>query len=320
MGVDYLGTRAVPRLELGEAALEYIQQQDEFIGTQVLPIFPTKKKAAIFPAITRESITREADTKRAPRGNYNRDGFQAKDRQYTCEEFGLEGPLDDSERSLYATDFDAELTTVQIITRRVLQAQERRIAATVFNTTTFTGASLYTDNSSQPWDNPSSADIPAQVRAARERVRANCGIDPNTLICSKANIDRMLASTSIKDCIRYVARLTEAELLNALADILGVRRILVGKGIYNSAKEGKTFISADIWSDDYAMVAVIGQSSRLADPSMGRTFLWTSDSPDNATVEQYRDDSARSDIFRVRQHVDEMIIDPFFAHLMKVDA
>ena len=108
---DYQGTRAVPRLELGEAALEFIQSQDEFIGTKVLPIFQTKKKASIFPAITRESITREADTKRAPRGNYNRDSFQAKDRQYNCEEHGLEGPLDDSEREMYATDFDAELTT-----------------------------------------------------------------------------------------------------------------------------------------------------------------------------------------------------------------
>jgi len=319
MGVDYQGSRAVPRLELGEAALEFIQQQDEFIGTQVLPIFPTKKKASIFPAITRESITREADTKRAPRGNYNRDGFQAKDKQYNCEEYGLEGPLDDSERSLYATDFDAELTTVQIITRRVLQAQERRIAGIVFNTATFAGPALYTDNSGAPWDNPSS-DVPLQVRAARERVRANCGIDPNALICSKANIDRLLANNSIKDAIKYVARLTEAEILNALADILGMRRILVGKGIYNTAKEGKPFASADIWNDDYAMVATIGDSQRLSDPSVGRVFLWSADSPENATVEQYRDDAARSDIFRVRQHVDEIIIDPFFAHLMKVDA
>ena len=55
---DYQGTRAVPRLELGEAALEFIQSQEEFIGTKVLPIFQTKKKASIFPAITRESITR----------------------------------------------------------------------------------------------------------------------------------------------------------------------------------------------------------------------------------------------------------------------
>ncbi len=319
MGIDYQGTRAVPRLELGEASLEYIAQQDEFIGTKVLPIFGTKKKASIFPAITRETITREADTKRAPRGNYNRDGIQAKDRQYACEEFGLEGPLDDGERSLYASDFDAELTTVQIVTRRVLQGQERRIAAKVFNTTTFTGAPLYTDYSSAPWDN-ASTDVVAQVRAVREKVRQNTGLDPGTLICSKANIDRLLANTGIKEAIKYVARLTEAEILNAMADILGVRRILVGKGIYNSAREGKTVVSADIWSDDYAMVAVIDDSQRLSSPSVGRTFLWTLDSPENATVEQYRDDAARSDIFRVRQHVDEHIIDPYFAHLMKVDA
>jgi hypothetical protein len=316
---DYQGTRAIPRLELGEAALEFIQAQDEFIGTKVLPIFPTKKKASIFPAITRESITRDADTKRAPRGNYNRDSFQAKDRQYACEEHGLEGPLDDSEREMYASDFDSELTTVQIVTRRVLQAQEKRIASAVFDTATFSGADLFTDYSAEPWDNASS-DVIAQVREVREKVRKNCGIDPGTLIMSKANIDRLLANAGIKGAIQYVARLTEAEILNALADILGIKKIVVGKGIYNSAKEGKAFKGADIWSGDYAMVAVIGEGQRLSDPSMGRTFLWTGDSPENATVEQYRDDAARSDIFRVRQHVDEMIIDPYFAHLMKVDA
>lgn len=316
---DYQGTRAVPRLELGEAALEFIQNADEFIGTRVLPIFKTMKKASIFPAITRESITREADTKRAPRGNYNRDSFQAKDRQYNCEEHGLEGPLDDSEREMYASDFDSELTTVQIITRRVLQAQEKRIASAVFNTSTFTGTNLYTDYSAAPWDNKSS-EVIEQVREVREKVRKNCGMDPQTLVISKANLDRLIANDGIKGAIQYVARLTEAELLNALADILGIKRILVGRAIYNTAKEGKAFQGADIWSDDYAMLAVIGEGQKLSDPTMGRTFLWTSDSPENATVEQYRDDSARSDIFRVRQHVDEMIIDPYFAHLMKVDA
>ena len=317
MGVDYSGSRAVPRADLGEAVQEFTQQQNEFIGTQVLPIFPTKKKSSIYPAITRESITREADTKRAPRGNYNRDGFSAKDKQYNCEEFGLEGPLDDGERTLYASDFDAELTTVQIVTRRVLQAQERRIAALMFNTGTFTGAQLYTDNSANPWTS-ASTDVIAQVRAIREKVRANSGLDPNVLIFSKANLDRLLNNQVIKDSIKYVARLTEAEILNALADLLGVRQILVGRGIYNTAKEGKAFANGDIWNPSYAMVAVIGDSSRLSEPSVGRTFLWTSDSPENATVEQYRDDAARSDIFRVRQHVDEIVIDPYFAHLMKV--
>jgi len=227
--------------------------------------------------------------------------------------------LDDSEREMYATDFDAELTTVQIVTRRVLQAQEKRIASKVFDTAVFTGSKLFTDFSTAPWDNTSS-DVIAQVRAAREQVRQNCGMEPGSLIMSKANIDRLLGNEKIKAAIQYVARLTEAEILNAMADILGVKRILVGKAIYNTAKEGKSFQGADIWSDDFAMVAVIGEGQRLSDPTVGRTFLWTMDSPENATVEQYRDDAARSDIFRVRQHVDEIIVDPYFAHLMKVDA
>ena len=106
--------------------------------------------------------------------------------------------------------------------------------------------------------------------------------------------------------------------MNALSDLLGVRQILVGRGIYNTAKEGKPFANADIWNATYVMVEVIGNPNRLADPSVGRVFLWTADSPENATVEQYRDDASRSDIFRVRQHVDEIVIDPYFAHLMKV--
>lgn len=320
MGVDYSGTHAKPRLELGVAIMEYIEQAKEFIGAIALPIFKTKKKESSFSAITRESITRDADTKRAPRSAYNRDGFQVKDLSYKCEEQGLEGALDDSEREMYASDFDAELVTTQITARRLMQSQEKRVSALLFNTGTWTGSALYTNNQASPWDAVGS-DAIGQVRAAREKVRANCGIEPNALICSKVNIDRLMANTGIKDAIKYVARLTEAEILNALADILGVKKILVAKAIYNSAKEGQTFVSADIWSDDYAMVAVVADDAQnLALPSVGRTFLWMSDSPDNATVESYRDEGHRSDIFRVRQNVAEKVIDKYFAHLMKVDA
>jgi len=88
MGVEYSGTRATPRMDLGVAVMEYVEQENEFIGTQILPIFRTQKQKSVFPAITRESITRDADTKRATRGNYNRDGFSAKDKSYSCQEHG----------------------------------------------------------------------------------------------------------------------------------------------------------------------------------------------------------------------------------------
>ncbi len=320
MGVEYQGVRATPRMDLGVAMMEYIEQAGEFIGTNVLPIFRTQKQKSIFPAITRESITRDADTKRASRGNYNRDGFGAKDKSYNCQEHGLEGPLDDSERTMYASDFDAELVTTKITTRRVLQAQEKRIADSVFDTNVFTGAPLYTDHSANPWDNIAS-DAIQQVKDVKQKIRANCGMLPNALICSSTNIERLKALTVVKDAIKYVARLTDAELRNALADLFGIQYIFEGKAIRNTAKEGKPFVSADIWSDDYALVALVADSGQdLSQPGIGRTFLWVSDSPENATVEQYRAEEIRSDIFRVRQHVDEIVIDPYFGHLIKVDA
>ncbi|MFH1385113.1 MAG: hypothetical protein ABIH47_09175 [Candidatus Omnitrophota bacterium] len=320
MGVDYSGSRATPRMDLGVAMLEFVETVNEFIGTRVLPLFRTNKQKSTFSAITRESITRDADTKRAKRGSYNRDSFGAKDKSYACEEHGLEGPLDDAERQMYASDFDAELMTTKIVTRRVLQAQEKRVADMVFNTSTFTGAALYTDNSSAPWD-AAASDAIAQVRAAKSIVRSNCGMLANALILSETNVDRLKANTGIKDAIKYVARLTDQELMNALADIFGLEYLIVGKAIRNSAKEGKAFVSADIWSDDYAMIArIVTDGQDLSQPGLGRVFLWVDDSPENATVEQYRAEDIRSDVFRVRQHVDELIVDPYFAHLMKVDA
>lgn len=320
-GVNYSGPRAVPRLELGVAMLEFMDDPNNgFIGTQVAPIFRTLKKEGKYPAITRESITRDADTKRGPRGNYNRDGFEVKDKEFACVEHGLEGPLDDSKRALYASDFNAELNLTNIITRRLLQGQEKRIADIVMNTTTFSGSDLFKSYDSDPWTDVS-ADVITHIKDARKQVRTNCGMEPNTLIMSRTNLDRLLINTGIKDSIKYVARLTEQEIKNALADILGISRIVIGSSIRNTAKEGASFVGADIWSDDYVMVAKIADDGQdLSQPTLARTFLWTADSPENATVESYREEGVRSDVFRVRQHTDEQIIDPYFGFLLKVTA
>jgi hypothetical protein len=307
-------------MDLGVAVMEYVEQENEFIGTKVMPLFRTQKQKSVFPAITRESITRDADTKRATRGNYNRDGFSAKDKSYNCQEHGLEGALDDSERAMYESDFDAELVTTKITTRRVLQAQEKRIADLLFNTGTFSGSALYTDHSANPWNDVATKVI-QQIREAKAKVRSNCGMMPNSLIMSSTNIERLKENTEIVDLIKYTSRPTDAEIRRALADLFGVKYIFEGKAIRNTAKEGKSFVSGDIWSDDFALLALISEDGQdLSRPGLGRTFLWISDSPENAVVEQYRAEEIRSDVFRVRQHVDEMIIDPYFAHLLKVDA
>ena len=313
------GERAIPRLELGVALEEFLLNPSSgLIATQVASIFPTQKKEGKYPAITRESITRDADTKRATDGSYNRDGFEVKDKEFACKEHGLEGPLDDSKRRLYASDFDAELAMSQIVGRRLLQAQEIRVANLIMNPTVFTGTALYKDYSSNPWSN-AGTDVVSQMKFARQKIRKNSGLEANTLVMSRTNWDYLLVNNAVKEAIKYTARTTEQVIANALADVLGIDRIIVGNGIRNSSKEGATFSGSDIWSSDYAILGIMSNAGQdLSQPTLARTFLWVNDSPENVTVESYRDEPVRSDVFRVRHHTDEQIIDPYFGFMLKV--
>jgi len=316
--MDYTGTRGVPRLDLGAALLEFIQEEKAFIGTQLFPVFKSPEKKANYPAITRASLTQTADTKRGSKGNYNRGSMGAKDKSFACEENGFEMPLSDDDRALYKTDFDAEWASTKGAGGILLRNQEGRIATKAFSTSTFTGSALYTDNSGTPWATIGT-DIVGQVIDGKEKVRKNCGIEPNALVLSKANVNKCLKNTAIKAAISYTARPTEAEIINALKDLFGVKKLLIGNAVKNSAKEGAVFSGDDIWNATHVLLAVVAEDGQdLTQPSIGRTFLWDKDCPENVHVESYRDEPIRSDIFRARSHTDEVLIDPYFGHLLKV--
>jgi hypothetical protein len=312
------GSRAIPRMDLGVALMEFIDNQNDFVGSQVFPAFKTQVKAATYSAITRESLAQTADTKRSTRGNYNRGGFTTKDKNYSCEENGYEQLLGDDERKQYANDFDAELIASMVAEGVVLRNQEARIAAKVFDTAVFTGSDLYTDNSGTPWST-AATDIKAQVDAGMKKVRSNCGMLPNALIINYNTLCHMLKNTALIGAVQPTKFPARDVLESAIAAWLGVKKLIVAKAIKNSSNQGKAFVAADIWSNLYAMLAIIAEDGQnLAQPTLGRTFMWVEDCPDNVFVEQYRDDPARSDVFRTRQHTDEILVDPYFGHLLKV--
>jgi len=314
----YSGTHAAPRIELGVAMREFIQQADEFIGHRVLPGLMVPKKTAYFSKLEREGFLRTCDVKRVARSGYNRDTFSATDDSYACIERGLEGPLDDDEREFYMGDFDAEVATVETITRRVLTDYENDIEAAVFNTSTWTGGSLTTSVSTE-WSTTTSNPM-NDVKGAKEYVRSATGIDANTLIISKKVYNNLLVNEYILERMQYAVVTNQGTVESNLAGILGLEKILVGKGVYNSAKEGQDATITDIWDDEYAMVCLTGnEDDNLMVPQLGRTFIWSADAPVEAggcLVEQYRDEKVRGDVYRARMHTDEIIFDSSYGHLL----
>jgi hypothetical protein len=76
----------VQRPDLGQVAYEYMldASQRGFIGLDVLPIFEVPEQSADYPVIPIESLLKIPDTKRAPRGNYNRGDYEFEMGIYVC--------------------------------------------------------------------------------------------------------------------------------------------------------------------------------------------------------------------------------------------
>ncbi|MCP4639437.1 MAG: hypothetical protein GY851_03340 [bacterium] len=315
---NYSGTHAAPRTELGVAMQEYIQTLDEFIGSKILAGLMVPRKTAYFPKVMREGFLRTAVVKRIARAGYNRDTFLVEDSSYACEERGLEGPLDDADREFYTREFDAEMNTVATITRRVVQDYEIDVASAIFNSSTWTGSTLNTSVSTE-WSTVS-ADVIGDVAGAKESSRRLTGVEPDTLICSQVVWKNIKRNEGILERVQYASEAGDAKMAGSIPGILGLPKILVGKGVYNSAKEGQTAVIADIWDDEYCMIAkTANEGAQLTEPCVGRTFVWSGDAPVEAggvIVEQYRDERVRGDVFRSRMHSDELIFDASYAHLL----
>jgi len=298
----------IQRPDLGAIAYEYnaTASQRGFIGLELMPLFDVPEQSSDYPKIPIEALLKLLPSvERAANGTYQRDDWNFETGTYKCKEFGLEGRVEDTEAKLYRRFFDAEQVAVMRVTDQLLRQQEKRISGALFNTSNIPN----TSNVTNEWDKPSSCTPKADVLAGKQAMRAASGLEPNALAMSKKVFENLLICAELKDYLKY----TNPHLMSTfeaqkqiVAQYLDVERLLVGNAIYDSTKKGKNFTLADVWNDEYVLLAKVASGSNdLRDPCLGRTFLWTEDSPENLIVEQYREEQTRSNIYRVRHYVDD---------------
>ena len=297
------------RPDLGAIAYEYNAEASQrgFIGLGLLPIFEVEEQSADYPKIPIESLIKIQDTKRAPRANYGRSDYEFETGTYACKENGWEEPVDDVEANLYRRYFIAEEVAVKRATDILLRGQEVRIAAMMFNSGNFTVA-----DAAIPWNTSATAVPRTNVEAGKIAMRAASGLEPNTIAMSKKVFTYLMLTAEITTAFRYTNPIEiggmEAQ-KRIMAQYFGVDRVLVGDAIKDTAKKGQVFSLGDIWDDEYVgLFKVSAGGNDLREPVVGRTFLWTADSPGNIVTEQYREEQRRSNIYRVRHNVDECFI------------
>ena len=320
---------ATQRPDLAESFMEFDLAMDAngYVANKVFPIVEVQSQAGVFGKIPLEELLTEIETKRAPGSGYARDTFEFETATYACVEHGAEDKVDRREAEMYREYFDAEVIAAQRAYSKVLRNAEKRVADAVFNTSTFTGASLFTDidaGANTAWATTASSVPIDDVEAAVRKVYDNSGVWPNALVMNYKTFRLLRTVDQVIDAISSSGagdKSTAREITTAqLAEVFDLDHIIVSGASRNSAKRGQTASPAQIWSDSYVMVCKVATGQDFREPCIGRTFHWSQDgSSPGGTVEQYYEEAVRSDIYRVRHDVDEVLLYPQMGHLLQID-
>jgi hypothetical protein len=295
-------------------------QKRGYVSTRVLPVVETGLQSDNPGKVPLESLLFQADTKRSSGGNYNRGSYKFETFSYATEENGWEEVVDSRDEKRYRFLIDAEQIASARAMDVVLRNQEQRVAAAVFNTTTWNGASL-TTGITHEWDDAINAVPLTDVEAAVRKVYDGSGLWANALVINRK------VFRNLRNCDQIVERIQAAgagdkvkasDITEAmLAAAFDLDYVIVAGSSKNNAVEGATASPTQIWSDEYAMVCKVATSNDMREPCIGRTFHWSDDgSSIGGTIEEYYEEQVRGKVIRVRHDTDEVIMYAQAGHLL----
>lgn len=303
-----VSSSTVIRSDLGALLYKFFNDPSVFVMSQVLPTFKTPVASGQYPIIPKEHFIKgPSNIARAARSDYYRDDAFFDVDNFATEERGVEILLDDSERNLYSHLFDAEKPIVERLSNIMLRQHEMKGAALLTNTSTFTNASAST-----AWSTAATCDPRADVAARKVAIRNVTGITPDTVVMSIKAFEAIVASKAFNSACQYFAApllSTEETQKKLVAQYLGVDKLMVVGGIKDTNKKPNANTIASIWNDAIVMVCKTADNPNdLKEPCVGRTFLFTGDSPDIITLESYREENKRSTVYRARSYLAEKIV------------
>ncbi len=138
------------------------------------------------------------------------------------------------------------------------------------------------------WSNPNSAPIEV-IENAKETIRKNIGIKPNTLLLSGVAYSALKRHPKLIELIKYSMK--GVVTTDLLAQIFDIPKVVVGESVYFDGEKMN-----DIWGNNAILAYVPENPQTIDEPSFGYTIR----NDRYPIVEKVRDELATSDVILVR--------------------
>ena len=291
---------------LTNVSIAYLQEADKFIASQCFPNISVPKQSDLYFQYDQGDFMRSTARLRAPGTESAGAGYDLTTASYSCNVIALHKDIDDQIRANADAPLNMDSDATKFLTQQMLIKRDRDWASSFFSGGSWTGSTTGSDiTPGTKWDASGATPI-EDIEAQADSVEAKTGFRANTLVLGVDAYNALKNSADVVDRIRYTQTGVVSE--DLLASLLGMKKVLVARGVYNSALEGATDSISRIYTGDTALLLYVPDSPSLMHPSAGFTFSWngyTGAGPDGQRVSRFRMDHLRADRVEMEMAYDQ---------------
>lgn len=298
---------------LTDISIAYMQDAKNFVNSKVFPVIPVKKQSDKYFIYSKgdtlriHTQIREAGTESAGAG-YDLD----KDNYY-CDPFALHTEVTDKDRDNADDPLDLDRDATEFVTQDILMKREKDFFDSYFTTGLWdtdaqgVGAGPTGDQFLQ-WDLAGSNPV-TDVETMLETITSKTGADPSmvTLTLSPTVWRIVKNHAEVLDRIKHTQTGIVTEQL--LAEVLGIKQVLVARGVYNSAAKGATPVVGYMAPAKSALLTYAPERPSMKKPSAGYTFNWTGyNAGESVAVFKFYIKARRADRIEVEDAYDQKLV------------
>jgi len=296
---------------LTNISIGYLQSAANFVADRVFPRVPVQKQSDKYATFDRGDFFRDEMEQRGLASESAGIGYSVSNDNYQCEDWALHIDVDDRQVANADTPFAPRQNAAQVLTQKELIKREREWAAAFFGTgvwgTDWTAGSDFT-----AFDDDAS-DVIETFADAAEIIEDGTGLMPNTLVTSRKGFH------ALKNHPDIVARIVAGGSASApatvsqdaVAAVLGLDRILVAGGVYNTAGRGETASMSRIVGN-HALLCHVAPTPGLMTPTAGLTFVWSGyiGSVEGRRILRYRIEERHAERVEIEANWDQKVVAP----------
>jgi hypothetical protein len=268
---------------LTNISVAFFQKAEHFIAGRVFPNVPVDKQSDRYYTYDRGDFNRDEAQERAPGTESAGSGFDIDNTPtYYARVFAFHKDIPWQLMANADAVANLERAASEFVAHKMLIRKEKDFMAKFFQGGIWTndcdGVSVVpTGNQVRQWSDYVNSDPITDIRNAKTTILESTGFMPNTLVLGQRVMDALTDHPDIVDRVKYSGGVGNGNpaMINAqtLAALFEVERILVGRAIENTGKEGDANSHSFI-SGKKALLTYAAPAPSLLAPSAGYTFSW----------------------------------------------